>query len=84
MGKGEKRKGMPLMKVVIAMDSFKGSISSLEAAEAVGEGIRRAHPNAEIVSLPLADGGEGTVDALIASLGAEESAPPSPGLWAKL
>ena len=59
------------MKVVIAMDSFKGSISSLEAAEAVGEGIRRAHPNAEIVSLPLADGGEGTVDALIASLGAE-------------
>ena len=59
------------MKVVIAMDSFKGSISSLEAAEAVGEGIRRAHPNAEIVSLPLADGGEGTVDALIAGLGAE-------------
>lgn len=59
------------MKVVIAMDSFKGSISSLEAAEAVGEGIRRSHPNAEIVSLPLADGGEGTVDALIAGLGAE-------------
>ena len=71
MGKGEKRKGMPLMKVVIAMDSFKGSISSLEAAGAVSEGIRRVHPYAEIVTLPLADGGEGTVDALIAGLGAE-------------
>ena len=59
------------MKVVIAMDSFKGSISSLEAANAVSEGIRRAHPEADIVSLPLADGGEGTVDALIAGLGAE-------------
>lgn len=59
------------MKVVIAMDSFKGSISSLEAAAAVREGILRAHPESEILSLPLADGGEGTVDALIASLGAE-------------
>ena len=59
------------MKVVIAIDSFKGSISSLEAANAVGEGIRRAHPDAEIKVLPLADGGEGTVDALIAGLGAE-------------
>lgn len=59
------------MKIVIAMDSFKGSISSLEAAEAVREGILRVHPDADIKILPLADGGEGTVDALIAGLGAE-------------
>ncbi|MBQ9105109.1 MAG: glycerate kinase [Mailhella sp.] len=62
---------MSLMNVVIAMDSFKGSLSSLEAADAVREGILRAHPEAAITILPLADGGEGTVDALIAGLGAE-------------
>ena len=59
------------MDIVIAMDSFKGSLSSLEAAEAVREGILRSHPDAHIVIRPLADGGEGTVDALIAGLGAE-------------
>ena len=59
------------MNVVIAMDSFKGSLSSLEAADAVREGILRAHPEAAITTLPLADGGEGTVDALIAGLSAE-------------
>ena len=59
------------MNIVIAMDSFKGSLSSLEAADAVREGILRAHPEASITVLPLADGGEGTVDALIAGLGAE-------------
>lgn len=65
---------MPLMNVVIAMDSFKGSLSSLEAAEAVKEGILLAHPEARIVVRPLADGGEGTTDALIAGLGAERVA----------
>ncbi len=60
-----------MMNVVIAMDSFKGSLSSLEAADAVSEGIRRAHPEAAITIRPLADGGEGTVDALIASLEAK-------------
>lgn len=59
------------MKIVIAMDSFKGSLTSLEAAEAVRKGIQRAHADACIVTLPLADGGEGTTDALIAGLGAE-------------
>ena len=59
------------MRIVIAMDSFKGSISSLEAADAVREGILRVHPDADITALPLADGGEGTVDALITGLGAE-------------
>ena len=59
------------MKIVIAMDSFKGSISSLEAASAVREGILRACPDARIHILPLADGGEGTVDALMTALDGE-------------
>ncbi|MEK8133059.1 glycerate kinase [Paenibacillus filicis] len=57
------------MKVVIAIDSFKGSITSAEGSEAIADGIRRVYPDAEIVSLPVADGGEGTVDALVAACG---------------
>lgn len=57
------------MKITIAMDSFKGSLSSLEAGCAVWEGIRRVYSDAEISVLPLADGGEGTAEALIYSLG---------------
>ena len=53
------------MKVVVAMDSLKGSLTSLEAGNAVREGILRAMPETEVVVKPLADGGEGTVDALI-------------------
>ena len=49
------------MKVVIAIDSFKGSLTSAEAAEAVREGILAARPDANIVIKPVADGGEGTV-----------------------
>lgn len=56
------------MKILVAPDSFKGSLSSKEVLEAISEGIRRAI-DAEIVGVPIADGGEGTVDALIASLG---------------
>lgn len=53
------------MKVIIAMDSFKGSISSIEGSQAVSDGIREIDPHATIVTLPLADGGEGTVDAIV-------------------
>jgi len=56
------------MKILVAPDSFKGSLSSKEVLKAISEGIKRA-VNAEIVGVPIADGGEGTVDALIASLG---------------
>ena len=55
------------MKVVIAIDSFKGSLSSLQAGNAVKEAILRLKNDAEIVVKPLADGGEGTVDALAES-----------------
>lgn len=53
------------MKAVIAIDSFKGSLSSPEAGAAAAEGIHRACPDAETVVFPLADGGEGTVEALV-------------------
>ena len=57
------------MKVVIAIDSFKGSMSSMEAGNAAKEGVLRAMPQAEVVVKPLADGGEGTTDALIEGMG---------------
>ena len=53
------------MKAVIAIDSLKGSLSSLEGGNAVARGIRRVYPHADVVVRPLADGGEGTVDAVI-------------------
>ena len=56
------------MKIVIAMDSFKGSLSSADAGHAAAAGILRAHPDAEISVFPVADGGEGTVDALVSGL----------------
>ena len=59
------------MKVAIAIDSFKGSLSSIAAGNAAAEGVRRVFPEAECVVRPLADGGEGTVDALVAGLGGE-------------
>lgn len=52
------------MKIVVAVDSFKGSLSSLEAGSAISEGIHRVMDDVEVVVRPLADGGEGTVEAL--------------------
>lgn len=52
------------MKVVVAIDSLKGSLSSLEAGDAIKKGILKAIPDADICVRPLADGGEGTVEAL--------------------
>ena len=52
------------MKVVVAIDSLKGSLSSLEAGSAISEGIHRALKDAEVIVRPMADGGEGTVEAL--------------------
>ena len=57
------------MRVVVAIDSFKGSMSSLEAGEAISKGIKKAHKEAEVEIRPLADGGEGTVEALSIGMG---------------
>ena len=56
------------MKKVIAIDSLKGSLSSLEAGSAISEGIHNIYPDAEIMVRPLADGGEGTVEALASGM----------------
>ena len=53
-------------RVLLAIDSFKGSVSSVQAEAAVAEGVRRVWPDAEVRALPLADGGEGTLDAIAA------------------
>ena len=53
-------------RVLLAIDSFKGSVSSAQAEAAVAEGVRRVWPDAEVRALPLADGGEGTLDAIAA------------------
>ena len=52
------------MKVVIAIDSFKGSMSSLQAGEKIKEGILKIYPEGQIEICPMADGGEGTVEAM--------------------
>lgn len=59
------------MKIVIAPQSFKGSISALEAAQAIARGVRAAEPGAETVLVPVADGGDGTLNALVDSTGGQ-------------
>ena len=59
------------MKVVAAIDSFKGSMTSLEVSEAFEKGVKKVYKDAEFLKIPLADGGEGTVKALIDNLDGE-------------
>ncbi|NLT95326.1 MAG: glycerate kinase [Clostridia bacterium] len=54
-----------MKKIVIAPDSFKGSMSAMEVCDAVEKGIRAVLPTAAIVKVPMADGGEGTVETLV-------------------
>lgn len=55
------------MKIVIAPDSYKESLSASEVAQAIEKGFREIFPDAQYVSVPVADGGEGTVEAMIAA-----------------
>src|SRR5947209_7665833 len=57
------------MRVVVAPDKFKGSLSAPEAARAIARGVAAARPGAEVDEVPMADGGEGTVEALVAATG---------------
>ena len=59
------------MKAVVAIDSLKGSLSSLQAGDAIREGILRVFHDAVVQVRPLADGGEGTVEALTIGMGGE-------------
>jgi len=57
------------MKIVVAPDSFKGSLTAVEVADAIEQGIREIFPEAEIVKIPMADGGDGTVQCLVTATG---------------
>ena len=59
--------GMDTMKIVIAPDSYKESLSASEVAQAIEKGFREIFPDAQYISVPVADGGEGTVDAMISA-----------------
>ncbi len=59
------------MKIVIAPQGFKGNLTALEVARAIEEGVKRIAPDAETVLKPMADGGEGTVQALVDATGGE-------------
>lgn len=80
------------MKIVVAPDSFKGSLTAAQAAAAMAVGVRRARPDAEVVLLPLADGGEGTTDALVVATGGRWEAlqvtgplgEPAAAVWGRL
>ncbi|MFD2670731.1 glycerate kinase [Marinicrinis sediminis] len=65
------------MKIVVAPDSFKGSMSSTAAANQIEAGFRSVDPLLEIVQIPMADGGEGTVDAILAAVGGERVTVPA-------
>ncbi len=57
------------MRVVVAPDSYKGSVSAVGVAEALGRGVLRVFPEAEVRKIPIADGGEGTVEAMVTATG---------------
>ncbi|NLC03748.1 MAG: glycerate kinase, partial [Tissierellia bacterium] len=57
------------MKIIIASDSYKGSLSTLEVANSIEKGIRKIYEDAEIIKIPVADGGEGTLDTLVLGTG---------------
>jgi len=62
---------MDINKIIIAPDSFKGTMSSIEVCDIVERAIRQSFPDADIVKVPMADGGEGTVDAFLSAAGGE-------------
>jgi len=68
------------MRIIVAPDSYKGSVSALGVAEAIERGIHAVFPEAEVLKVPIADGGEGTVEALVAATGGrlEQTEVPGP------
>ena len=61
-----------MKKIVIAIDSFKGCLSSQDLTDAIEKGVRKVWPECRICKIPMADGGEGTVDALTQAIGGEK------------
>ena len=65
---------LAVVRVLVAPDKFRGTLSAQQAAEAIGRGWRRTDPSAEVEEVPMADGGEGTLEAMVAALGGERRA----------
>ncbi len=61
-----------MKKIIISSDSFKGSLTSIQVAKAIEEGIKKVFPNCETVKIPVSDGGEGTTDTLVNALNGEK------------
>ncbi|MCY6356352.1 glycerate kinase family protein [Clostridium sp. ZS2-4] len=61
-----------MKKIIISPDSFKGTMSSIEVCNIIEQGIENIFPNTEVVKIPIADGGEGTVDAFLTAMGGEK------------
>ena len=62
-----------MKRIVIAIDSFKGSLDTFQAGKAIEEGIKQVYENASVVISPIADGGEGTVDAIVSATNGEKN-----------
>ena len=60
-----------MKKIVVAIDSFKGSLTTFEAGRAIAEALKEVYENAEVSISPIADGGEGTVEAIISATNGE-------------
>lgn len=71
---------MEIRRILIASDSFKGSVSAIRVAEALGSGLRQVVPHCRIMCLPMSDGGEGTGDA-VEALGGERVASPTTTIY---
>lgn len=63
--------GVDSMRIIVAPDSFKGSVSALGVANAMEKGIHAVFPQAQVIKVPIADGGEGTVEALVTATGGQ-------------
>lgn len=66
-------------KIILVPDSFKGTMSSVRICEILGRAVREILPGEAIIPMPIADGGEGTVDAFLAAAGGERRSAPAPG-----
>ena len=70
-----------MSKYVLIPDSFKGTLSSADICRIAAEEILRLEPSAEVCAIPVADGGEGTVDAFLAAVGGRRIEAPCTGPW---
>ena len=68
-----------MKKIIIIPDSFKGTLSSREACDIMAKSTRRIFPHADVIPIPIADGGEGTVDAVLSAVGGEKIRVPVKG-----